>query len=229
MEMYAYLRVSTTGQVESGAGLDAQLDTCRAYAQRLGQELVRVFTDEGVSGARGLNDDGELDLTKRPGLMEALDTLERGDVLVVAKRDRLGRDTVLVALVDRLFTRRGITIQCVDCPDSGSPADQLMRHILDAFAEYERQLIRCRTRGAMQAKKARGERVGSIPFGSRLGSDGKLEENGRELDAIRYARGLRADGIGYGTIARMLGAAGFEPRGREWHTQSVKRMLGGGE
>lgn len=84
MRMLAYLRVSTEEQAQSGAGLKGQEDACRRCAEREGACLVGPFADEGVSGAAGLD--------KRPGLIDALSALETGDVLLVAKRDRPGRD-----------------------------------------------------------------------------------------------------------------------------------------
>jgi len=55
----------------------------------LGAEMVRVFVDAGTSGRLGIE--------HRPVLLDAVGTLKRGDVLLVAKRDRLGRDVIAVA------------------------------------------------------------------------------------------------------------------------------------
>ena len=84
MRLIAYLRVSTDQQADSGAGLDAQLDACSAHAKRRGLEIHQVFRDEGISGAAKLDE--------RPGLMDAISSLKKGDILLVAKRDRLARD-----------------------------------------------------------------------------------------------------------------------------------------
>jgi hypothetical protein len=58
-----------------------------------------VHEDRGLSGKLGME--------KRPGLLAAVADLRRGDVLLVAKRDRLGRDPIVVAMVERLVTRKG--------------------------------------------------------------------------------------------------------------------------
>lgn len=85
MRAVGYIRVSTDEQVN---GPKAQADALAAWCARNGVELVAVHHDHGVSGG------AELD--KRPGLLAALDELERGDVLLVAKRDRLARSVAPV-------------------------------------------------------------------------------------------------------------------------------------
>ena len=154
MATIAYLRVSTDQQTQSGAGLDAQHDACL----RVAGELAGVYRDEGVSGKTGLD--------KRPALLEAIAELGKGDVLIVAKRDRLGRDPLVVAMIESAVQRKGARIVSAagEGTDSDSPTDVLMRRMVDAFAEYERLIIGARTKAALQAKKQRGERTGSIPY-----------------------------------------------------------------
>src|SRR5690242_17976887 len=98
----AYLRVSTDKQADSGLGLDAQRASVTAAAARLKLAITSVFIDAGVSGALALAD--------RPVLMEAVTALKRGDVLLVAKRDRLGRDVIEVAMIERLIGKRGARV-----------------------------------------------------------------------------------------------------------------------
>ena len=70
-----------------------------------------------------------------------------------------------------------------------------MRQIVDCFAEYERAIIRARRRAALAVKKARGERVGGIPFGSRLTSAGRtLAAHPDKQRALALLRELRAGG-----------------------------------
>jgi hypothetical protein len=86
-----YRRVSTA---EQELGLDAQQAAIIAGAARLDLPLADTFTDAGLSGG--------LALEQRPALLAALDALGKGDVLIVAKRDRLGRDVLNVAMFERL-------------------------------------------------------------------------------------------------------------------------------
>jgi DNA invertase Pin-like site-specific DNA recombinase len=154
-----YRRISTVEQAGSGLGLDAQQTAIAAAAARLELPLADTFTDAGISGG--------LPLEQRPALLAALDAIRRGDVLIVAKRDRLGRDVLNVAMFERLAERKGARIVSAagEGTDTNDPTSRLMRQIVDCFAEYERAIIRARTCAALQVKKARGERVGGIPFG----------------------------------------------------------------
>ena len=103
----------------------------------------------------------------------------------------------------------------------------LLRSLLDAFAAYERALIRSRTKAALAVKKAKGERVGGIPYGMRLTADGKhLEEHPEEQETIARARDLRAGGKSLRAIARSLIEAGHAPRnGKKWHVQVLGRLV----
>ena len=131
-------------------------------------------------------------------LLEAVAALKRGDVLLVAKRDRLGRDVIAVAMIERLVTKRGARVVSAagEGTDSDDPSAMLMRRLIDSFAEYERLIISARTRAALDAKRRRGERVsGLVPFGYTLGRDGRtLEANAEEASVIETIRILREQG-----------------------------------
>src|SRR4051794_36760887 len=94
-----YLRVSTDEQAESGLGLDAQRAACRSLAARLGWDVAAAFQDEMSGG---------LKLDQRIVLLDAIAALGRGDVLLVAKRDRLGRgDVMTTAMIEAAVQRCG--------------------------------------------------------------------------------------------------------------------------
>lgn len=218
---HAYLRVSTQDQAESGAGLAAQLDACRRFAKSQDAELVDVFEDKGVSGAKGLE--------ARPGLLDAIAALKKGDVLLVAKRDRLGRDPIKVAMIESAVGRKGARIVSTagEGTDGDDPASVLMRRMIDAFAEYERLLIGARTKAALGAKKARGERTGSVPYGYTMAADGvHLEAVSEEQKVIAEARRLHGAGQSLRAIARELERRGFVSRaGKAFLAEQVKRLL----
>jgi site-specific DNA recombinase len=215
-----YRRVSTSEQAGSGLGLDAQQESIDQATDRLGLQLAETFTDAGISGG--------LPLEQRPGLLAALDALCRGDVLIVAKRDRLGRDVLNVAMLERLTERKGARIVSAagEGTDTNDPTSRLMRQVVDCFAEYERAIIRARTRAALAVKKARGERVGGIPFGYQLAGEGHaLEPHPEEQRAFALLRELRAAGYTYRAIAEELNRQGFRSRtGGLWVRQSVHQL-----
>ena len=213
----AYIRVSTDDQ---HLGPDAQREAIRAHCERSGLHLVAEHLDHGVSGGAPLD--------KRPALMAALDDLTPGAVLVVAKRDRLARDTMAAAMLERLAARAGASIETANGAGNGdSPEALLMRRMMDAFAEYERALIRARTKAALRVKRARGEKTGGdCPIGSTVADDGKhLVAEPREARALALIRELRAGGMTIRAIAAELNKRGVAARGRSWHPTTVARTL----
>lgn len=221
MKHIAYLRVSTAQQAESKAGLNAQLAACRMFAEQNGGNLAATYQDAGVSGAKGLD--------CRPALLEAIGQLQNGDRLVIAKRDRLGRDPILVAMIEAAIERKGARVVSAagEGTDGDSPSDILMRRLVDAFSEYERLVIGARTKAALQAKREKMERVGSIPYGYRLASDGKmLVHDQAERTIIQGARDLKKQGLSLRAIAKGLAARGMVNRsGRSFNPKSVRSIL----
>jgi len=221
MRYVIYLRVSTDEQADSKAGLNAQLDSCRAHIKRNSGECLDVFSDEGISGAAGLE--------KRPGLLQAIASLDKGDTLLVAKRDRLGRDPIVTAMIESAIARKKARVVSAagEGTDGDSPSDVLMRRMIDAFAEYERLIIKARTSSALQAKKTRNERVGSIPYGFRLSGDGvHIEENPAEQEVITEIRRLGTAGLNLPAICRELERKGFTTRtGKAFLPVQVQRVL----
>lgn len=215
----AYLRVSTA---EQDLGPEAQRAAIESWARGAGVEVVSWHEDRGVSGAAAIED--------RPALLAALDALEAhsAGVLAVAKRDRLARDVMSAAMIERLAARAGARIVSAagEGSDSDDPASMLMRSMIDAFAAYERQIIRQRTKAAMAVKKSRGERVGTVPLGFRLAADGRtLEPDAHETEALELARELRAAGMSYRAIGAALEARGYRARAGAWHSMTIMRAL----
>lgn len=232
MRIVPYIRVSTEEQAQSGLGLEAQVASVSAAARRLGAAHEDPVVDDGTSAA--------LALDKRPKLLEALASLSRGDVLLVAKRDRLSRgDPVAMAIIERIVARKKARIVSAagEGTDGDGPSDVLFRRIIDAFGEYERAMIACRTAGALRAKRARGELAGAVPFGFRpVANHGHKTKRGlparrlvpvqHEQEAIFFMRQQHDAGASLRSIARALTDQGIPPRrGGRWHPDSVRKIL----
>jgi site-specific DNA recombinase len=221
MNAVIYLRVSTEEQSQSGLGLEAQETACRSLAGTLGASEVLLFTDAGISGSKGIED--------RPGLTEALATLRKGDVLIVAKRDRIARDMLVTLTVEKVVAKRGARLLSVagEGSDSDGVTGLILRTMTDLFAQVERETIRSRTRSALQVKKAKAERVGAIPYGFRLAEDGThLIESEREQRIIALVQSLREDGLSLRAIVAKLNADSVSTRtGNVWQLTQVARIL----
>lgn len=218
MAVVIYLRVSTEAQAEEGFGLEAQLHSCKRWAQEKGLEIAGVFRDAGRSGS--------LDFQDRPGVTAAFEALGKGDILLVAKRDRLARSIALMVLAEKLI--EGIGARLVSAAGEGTESDDeshmLLRRIADVFAEHERRVIRNRIKAGLAAKRRKNQRLGSvIPFGKRLADDGVhlLDDQG-ELDTLAIIIGMRRNRIPWKEAAEILNSDGILMRGKPWTTQSIR-------
>lgn len=221
MVAYGYIRCSTGQQAESGLGLEAQAKSIEEAANRLGMNLAGVFSDEGLSGG--------LPLGERPGLLDAVSSLTKGDILIVANRSRLGRDVVNVALVEREITKRGAKV--VSAAGEGSdleagPTADLVKTILDAVNAFEKAQIALRTRLALRAKRSRGERAGNVPYGFTSTPEGKLVPNPVEQTTIRLVQELRTRGVSVrGIVARLRARGVLSRKGKPLGIKQVFLIL----
>ena len=199
-----YLRASTDDQK---LGPEAQRASIESWAAANGVTVIAWHCDAGVSGGS--------DMADRPELMAAIGALKahRAGVLVVAKRDRLARDVYVAVAIERAVVRCGARIVTADGVANGdTAADAFLRTILDGAAQYERALIRGRTKAALAAKRARGERAGNVPFGFTADATGRLTANEGEQRVIAHVRTLRASGLTLRGIVAQLASAGFVGR-----------------
>ena len=139
--MVGYARISTSDQ-----NLDLQIDALKKAG------CSKIFQDT-VSGAR----------TDRLGLGDALAYLRKGDTLAVWKLDRLGRSLKhLISIITQLNEAGKEFKSLQESLDTATPTGKLIFHVLGALAEFERSLIRERTRAGLAAARARG-RIGGRP------------------------------------------------------------------
>lgn len=135
-----YARVSTKEQ-----NLDLQLDALQAAG------CTTIYQDEGSGGT----------VKERAGLSQALEALGAKDILVVWKLDRLGRSLgFLCSLIEELGKQKTGFISLTDGIDTATSGGKLVFHIMGALAEFERDLIRERTKAGMHAARTRGKHVG---------------------------------------------------------------------
>jgi DNA invertase Pin-like site-specific DNA recombinase len=219
MKIVGYMRVSTQKQGRSGLGLEAQASAIAAFAAQRKARVLQVFT-EVESGS----------LSTRPELGRALHLAKvTGATLVIAKLDRLSRNAAfLLALRDS-----GVRFIAVDMAE----ANEFTVGIMALVAEQERKAISTRTRDALAAAKARGQRLGN-PNGAaafrRAGKGNGAAVGVLKAQAQSHAARLRTvvediQGSGCVTlsaIADALNERGMEtPRGGKWHKSSVRNLL----
>jgi DNA invertase Pin-like site-specific DNA recombinase len=144
--LVGYARVSTNGQE-----LQLQLDALK----KAGVAKVNLYTDK-ISGSK----------TVRPGLDACLQQLKAGDTLLVWRLDRLGRSIRhLIDVVEDLHQRGvGFRSLCDGAIDTTTASGKLIFHIFTALAEFERSLLKERTKAGLCAARARGRLGGRPPM-----------------------------------------------------------------
>jgi site-specific DNA recombinase len=210
-----YLRVSTEDQ---DLGPQAQRASIEAWAAPRGLTVAQWYEDR-VSGATPV--DG------RPGLLRALASLtdHGAGVLIAAKRDRIARDVVVCAMVERMVESAGARVITAD----GLTADQtpegaLMRTMVDAFASYERSMIALRTKNALAVKRAKGEPLGRAAIGYRYEAGALVVDPG-EAALVDRIKGMRSRGLSIRRVAELLNAEGITIRGGRVHENTLARVL----
>ena len=197
LKAVGYIRVSTDEQAKDGQSLELQESRIRAYCEAKGWELLRVYRDEGVSG-KDLN---------RPGIQSLISDLQDNgvDVVVILKLDRIARSVrALGDLLDDLF--QGVALASVEeSLDSSTANGRMMTNILASVAQWEREIIVERTVEALDHKAEKGEHVGRIPYGFRIGEDGKLEEDPEQFENIRKMKREHSRGKSIREIAARYG------------------------
>jgi DNA invertase Pin-like site-specific DNA recombinase len=217
MKAVLYIRVSTEDQT---IGLDAQLAKLKAWSELNDAEVVGDYRDAGISGTR----------EDRPGLAAALDTAcKHKAAIVVYSLSRLSRSTShCITLADRLAKSGADLVSITEKIDTTTAAGRMVFRLLGSLAEFERDQIAERTASALQCKKARGERVGSVPFGYDLAADGiKLIPNAIQLEAVALINELRLSGLSYRDIADELTQRNITTAkgNTTWTHQSVARIV----
>jgi DNA invertase Pin-like site-specific DNA recombinase len=196
-----YVRVSTDSQT-----LENQIRELRQVARRRGWDVVEVYSDAGISGAKGRNG--------RPGLDSMLKDASRRkfDIVMAWAIDRLGR-----SLSDLLDTIQHLEACGVDlyldqqAIDTTTPMGKLVFQLTGAFAEFERMMIRQRIKAGLKRAVAQGVKLG------RPKVDSTIERSVRKhlakgVGILKVARSL---GIGTGTVQRISKERATSLRGAE--------------
>ncbi len=173
-----YCRVSTDGQT-----IENQTRELEAAAARHGWEIVEIFTDRGISGAKGRNG--------RPGFDALHKAIARKEIDLVAawSVDRLGRSLKdLVAFLEELQSKDVHLYLHQQGIDTTTPAGKMLFQMMGVFAEFERTMIQERIHAGLRRAKANGKVLGRP----------------RTMTPKQAARirTLRADGMSFRRIAK---------------------------
>ena len=219
----SYLRVSGMGQVD-GDGFDRQRDTITQYAAKNRLQVVQEYVEEGVSGTR--------ELDNRVALAELLDRVETNGVkiVLVENASRLARDLMVSEVILSQF--RDIVVQVLSCDngtdltagDSNDPTSKLIRQVLAAVSEFEKDVLVLKLRAARnRIRRKTGKKVeGRKAYGEVSTSEKESLQRIKQL--IRKPR--QGKPLSYGKIARVMNEEGHKTRtGKAWRDATIFKIV----
>jgi putative DNA-invertase from lambdoid prophage Rac len=172
------------------------------YIHMQGLTLDKVFVERGVSGSKPLSD--------RPQGAALLAALKPGDVVIIAKLDRMFRSALDALDVLGRLKEGGINLHMIDLDGdvTGNGVSKLVFTILSAVAEAERDRTRERVAEVKRDQRQRGRYLGGkVPWG-KVGDAGNLLPEPTKQTALKQMRKLRAEGASLRAISDKMKAAG---------------------
>jgi site-specific DNA recombinase len=222
LKAVGYVRVSTDDQSTEGHSIEAQKERIKAYCKAKNIELVATYEDLGVSGTSDPNN--------REGMAAALSSIQKGlaDTLIVVKNDRVARRATYQKDVIYGLTENGFGyVSISENVDTSTASGKLFLSMLAEFAEYEVELIRERTRSAIQHLKDTGQAHNKKMFGfKKVGSkkDGdketRWEEIPEEQNIIKEIIRLYDSGLSWAKVVARI----KEKFNRTMHRNTVRRI-----
>lgn len=211
-----YIRVSTTEQAVEGYSVAAQKDKLVSYCELRDWGIQDIYIDAGFTGTN----------TKRPGIQKLLQNLDRIDLVLVYKLDRLSRSQRdILYLVEEKFLENGIDfVSILENFDTSTPFGRAMMGILAVFAQLERDTIVERTKLGKERRAKEGYwNGGPPPIGYDL-VDGRLVIN--EYDAMQVKEVFRLyKKYGQNKTAQIMNDKGYKTKYGKWHGRSVARLV----
>ncbi|MFD0959146.1 recombinase family protein [Paenibacillus chungangensis] len=233
MNVIGYVRVSTSGQAKDGYSLSYQQDEIRSYCREQGWNLLKLYSDEGISGAKVDEDELEVDRFGFRSMLAALST-KTIDAVVVLNTSRLWRSEIVKVLVHREFKKYGVDVKSIEQPTYSiykkDPSDFLINGLMELLDAYQRLEISMKlSRGRNKKAEQGGYAGGRVAFGYKACKGHKaIEVNEKQAQAVIRLFDIREQ---YPTwtlerIASALNEEGFTTQqGKLFTKVQVKRIL----
>jgi DNA invertase Pin-like site-specific DNA recombinase len=215
---YFYGRCSKDEEIQKNS-IETQID----LVEKKYGKCDDYFYDIGISGAANLD--------KRIGLANALEVLKKDDELIVARLDRMARDTYLSSYIQLQVEKKGAKIISAteETLNGDDATSQLLKTIIQAFSSYERQMIKSRVRQTLGLKKSKSERISRFAeYGYDFaGEDSKsVVINEDEQKVLSLVKELKDDGNGITDVKKELERRKIKSkRGNDtWNYMSVRNI-----
>lgn len=236
--VFIYCRVSTASQTD-GDGFDRQESACRAFADRQGWKVVRVFREQ-QSGSdewtdrKLLSEAVELSTQEQPEVYRTVEgasvnaynfgvcrSADPIDTIIVERADRIARDLIVSELFLRDCKSRGVRIYAADSHEeivngNGDPTRTLIRQVLAAVSQWEKTVI---VKKMQAGRKATALKTGK-PCGGRTpdpyGDRGSIGQRNEERNIIRQILAMRRENKSFKYIAERLWLARIKNPNGDW-------------
>ncbi|ELK43832.1 resolvase [Brevibacillus agri] len=228
-----YVRVSTQGQVKDGYSLAYQVEEIQRFCARHNLELLDIYKDEGISGAKV--DEDELTI-EREGLQEMLSDLKWRDVkyIVVLNTSRLWRADMVKVLIQRELKRHQADVKAIEQPNysiyAHDPNDFLVNGMMELLDQYQRLEIALKlSRGRRKKAQQGGYAGGRVALGYKATKGQKtLSVDPVQAQTVRRVFELKEQHPMWSLaqIAAELNQQGFKTvQGKPFSKVQVKRIL----
>ena len=219
MNVAIYVRVSTQQQAEHGYSIETQIDACRKKAEEMGATSVKVYKDDGYSGA----------YLERPALDDLRDSVSAKlhDVVIIYDIDRLSRDTMHLLLLTEEIEKNA-QIVYINSEYNRTPEGQLFFEIRGSFAKYERVKIQDRFQRGKRGKLRKGLPISDHHIFGYDWKDGNYAVNPVQADIVSriFDKYIHTLG-GYRTLIDWLYEQGIpSPKGKpRWSDFGIQQVL----
>jgi len=221
--LVGYCRVSTDNQKEEGT-IEIQEKSLKKYADKNGCELVKIFKDDGISGAS--------ELENRPGLAELFICAENNkeiEGVLIFKLDRLARDLYIQEHLIKKLEGLNKKLISIEEPhlDSNDPMRKAFRQFMGIVSELEKAFITMRLSGGRINKAQKGGYAGGATALGYKTKNKKLIIDEKQAEIIRMIFKMkRYKRMGLREIARELNEKGVPTaRGGKWYAGTIKYIL----
>lgn len=216
-----YCRVSTANQREEGT-IEIQQNALKEYVEAKGYELVKMFSDNGISG--GLED--RLGLA---ALFNYIESHQNIDAVLVFKLDRLARDLYIQEHLFRKLEEHNVKLISLKEPelDSNDPMRKAFRQFMGIVSELEKAFITMRLSGGRINKARKGGYAGGgLPYGYKADKK-ELSLDTERSETIKMIFSLKRKRMSMRKIAKYLNENKITTaRNKRWYASTVKYILG---
>jgi len=237
MKAIGYVRVSTQVQVKEGQGLEVQREQIKKYCQDNNLELISIYEDKGISGAKADEETLSIESIDREGLQDMIAEIPFLDVkyVVVANTSRLWRSDYVKVLIQRDLKKHDVDVRSVEQPtysmyNKDDPSQFLINGLMELLDQFQRLEIALKLkRGKLSKAKRGGFAGGTRALGYKKIKKDRKPELAIDLDeaqTVSLIKKLRRKGLSMQKIADHLNSGGIETkRGGKWFASTVKYIL----